>query len=554
MIRKIVYTIIIAVFTMLATQAQFIVTTNDEQVTHIDGNAKFTPTDDNGWKIGNIEIQNVLSIERAMLPVALNQQVMAQYYEGIKSTSFDGSANYYFCLSDVTTSYDETGQLMPVEPGMLMCFDLYANNSADADNAVIPEGVYPVNQEFIAGTAGVDYTFARILKEDGEIVYKILQAGTVTVAHNQDGTYTITGSFTAVSGEKFEVSFVGNIVFENQSESAEDTLMNLDVENTTFKECAITAHGGDADYHRFSLQLFDGDCTEDGVITSGIVLNIDLFATAPVDNEIVIPDGIYRATADYQEVEEFVPFTFMAGDCYTLMGYPLQVGTYVQDLRNAEVDGFIRHGYANAGTIEFKRDGEQYSVVVDLTMRNGVKVTGQYPMGKVSIFDERPEVPEGDWISSLKGDKQFAFSDDIYSYALMYPNYPVAGFNEFEIIVNDHESDESFILDFIVPDDVKSPVGTYTVGSLENPQAYTFIPGYYNYAVMLGTWCWLQYIDGANDPVGQAPATDGTIEITENADGTFNINFTLKDDADPKHTVTASWTGEILDPRDSWKK
>ena len=136
----------------------------------------------------------------------------------------------------------------------------------------------------------------------------------------------------------------------------------------------------------------------------------------------------------------------------------------------------------------------------------------------------------------------------------MYPNYPAAGFNEFEIIVNDHESDESFILDFIVPDDVKSPVGTYTVGSLENPQAYTFIPGYYNYAVMLGTWCWLQYVDGANDPVGQAPATDGTIEITENADGTFNINFTLKDDADPKHTVTASWTGEILDPRDSWKK
>lgn len=75
MIRKIVYTIIIAVFTMLATQAQFIVTTNDEQVTHIDGNAKFTPTDNNGWKIGNIEIQNVLSIERAMLRLlSINKQ------------------------------------------------------------------------------------------------------------------------------------------------------------------------------------------------------------------------------------------------------------------------------------------------------------------------------------------------------------------------------------------------------------------------------------------------------------------------------------------------
>lgn len=551
MFRKIYYAIILALFAAFSVQAQFIVKTVDEMITHVDGNATFNQSSEGAWSVAGIDIANVTSISRAMLPVVLDTQAVAQYYEGVKSTSNDGSANYYFCLSQGETSYDATGQLVPINPGMMMCIDLYAAESADVENAIIPEGVYPITADCIEGTVGVDYTFARVLLEDGTVDYKILQSGTVTVTHIENG-YSITGEFVTAQGEKFQVSYTGSIQFTNMSESAEDTLMNQDVDNTTFKECAITAHGGDADYHRFSLQLFDGD-SSDGVITSGVVLNIDLFATAPVNDEISIPAGIYTASPDYQELEDFQPFTFMAGDCYTLMGFPLNVGTYVQDLRNSAEDGFIRHGYANAGTIEVKRDGEKYNIIVDITMRNGVHMTGEFPMGDVSIFDERPIVPEGDWISTLKEDKTMAFSDDIFAYAHMYANYPAAGFNEFEVIVNDHGTDESFILDLIVPADVKKPVGTFTLGSLDNLQAYTFIPGYYNLAVMLGTWPYLLYEDGVNDPVGQAPATEGSIEIKENADGTYTIDFVLKDDAEPKHTVTASWTGEIQDTHGTWK-
>lgn len=552
MIRKIFTSLFVAAVAVTAVNAQFIVEKNDSTIVNIDGNLKFENPAQGTWSVSGIDVANIRYIKRAMLPVQLNQQAVAQYYEGIKSTSSDGSANYYFCLSDVPTSYDATGQLQPVEPGMMMCFDLYGANSADEENAIIPEGTYPITSTLASGTTGVDYTFARVLNSAGEVEYKILQAGNVEVKHIDAG-YQIDCTFTTVEGETFEVHYTGEIVFTNMSEDAEDTLMNQDVENTTFRECAITAHGGDADYHRFSLQLFDGDVTEEGVITSGVVLNIDLFATTPEGDEIVIPDGTYTASPDYQEIEDFEPFTFMAGDCYTLMGYPLQVGTYVQDLRTSAEEGFIRHGYANAGTIEFKREGDKYSLKVDLTMRNGIRMTGEYPMGDVNIFDERPEVPEGDWISTLREDKTLAFSDDIYAYAHLYPSYPVAGVNEMEIVVNDHGTDESFLLDIILPEGVTSPVGTYTLGSLDNPQPYTYIPGYYNYAVMLGTWAWLQYVDGVNDPVGQAPATDGTIVITENADGTFTINYELKDDADPKHTVKATWTGDILDPRGSWK-
>ncbi len=550
--RRILNTIVLAVFMAATVQAQFIIEQNNDTIINVEENVTFKQEAGNAWSVMGVDVANVKSISRAMLPVQLSIQQVAQYYEGVKSTSRDGSANYYICLSDVEVSYDETGQLLPVVPGMLMCIDLYAEESADEENAIIPAGVYKVDDTLSAGSAGSDYTFARILTAEGEVVYKLLKEGEINVQHTEEG-YQIDCRFVTVYGEVFTVSYTGEIVFTNMSDSAEDSLMNNDVENTVFRECAITAHGGDSDYHRFSLQLFDGDSTDDGVITSGVVLNIDLFATAPENNEIVIPNGVYVASPDYQDLEDFEPNTFMSGDVYSLMGYPLHVGTYVQDLRNVEEDGFIRYGYANQGTIEFNREGDNYSLKVDLTMRNGIRLTGEYPMGKVNIFDERPQEPEGDWISTLKEDKVMQFTDEMYSYAHMYPNYPVAGFNEFEIIVNDHGTDESFILDIIVPEGVTSPVGSYTLGSLDNPQPYTFIPGYYNYAMLLGTWAWLQYVDGANDPVGQAPATEGSIEIKENADGTFTIDYILKDDANPKHTVTASWTGEINDPRQSWK-
>lgn len=93
--------------------------------------------------------------------------------------------------------------MLPAEPGMLMMFDLYAVDSEDPENAILPEGTYPVDDSQSAGTASESYTFARILDESGEVIYKILDGGTVTVKHNEDATYAIAGEFITTEGEKF---------------------------------------------------------------------------------------------------------------------------------------------------------------------------------------------------------------------------------------------------------------------------------------------------------------------------------------------------------------
>lgn len=552
-------TALMLMFAFVMANAQFIVETNDGRKHNVESNVVFTPGS-SSWTVDGIDISEIVSIYRAMSPTSLSIQAYASYYHGQESSSFDGSANYYFCLSDVEITYSADGQMLPAEPGMLMMFDLYAVDSEDPENAILPEGTYPVDDSQSAGTASESYTFARILDESGEVIYKILDGGTVTVKHNEDATYAIAGEFITTEGEKFQVSYNGNLTFTNMSQTADDTLMKKDVENTTFKGLTITAHGGDADYHRFTLQLYDGDCTADGVITSGIVLNIDLFSAPNTGDEIFITDGTYTASADYQMLEKFEQFTFLAGDCYSVLGFPLYVGTYVQDLRDAETEGFMRSGYANQGSIEIRRDGEKYYLKADLTMRNGIKLTGEYPLGEVLLLDERPIEPAGPWLSTLTADKEMAFSTDTYSYAHMYVGYrdkdwnTYDNVNEFEIIVNDHITNESFQLNVLVPAEKSSPEGTYTVADVENNDyaAYTFIPGYYEYVTMRGTWPYELFETGGNYPIAEAPATEGTIEIVKNDDGTFTISYELKDDAEPKNTIKAVWTGVINDPHSSW--
>lgn len=542
-----------------AVNAQFLIHTKEGRKQNVEGNLQFQESQQS-WTIDGVDIADIAEVTRSMPLTVLQHQAYATYYEGVKSSSYDGSANYYFCLSDVEVEYSEDGQLKPKAPGMLMMIDLFADESADPDNAILPEGTYEVNEDQIKGTASESYTFARILGEDGEMSYKILDGGTVVVKHADGGGYDISAEFLTTEGEKFSVVYVGNIVFENQSQSAQDTLMKDDVVDTVFKGVTITAHGGDQDYHRFSLQLYDGDCDANGYITTGVVLNIDLFSVPNSAEEIFITDGIYNASPDYQMIENFEQFTFLAGDCFTVLGYPLYIGTYVQDLRSAAEDGFMRSGYANQGTIEIKREGENYYIKADLTMRNGVKLTGEYPMGEVLLLDDRPIEPAGPWNSTLTADKEMIFSSETYSYAHLYPGYRDPNWvthsdvNEFEIIVNDHVTNESFQLNVLVPADVKSPEGTYTAADVENSKygAYNFIPGYYEYATQRGTWPYQLYEEGGNYPIAEAPATEGTIEIVKNDDGTFTISYNLKDDAEPKNTITGVWTGVINDTMNTW--
>lgn len=198
------------------------------------------------------------------------------------------------------------------------------------------------------------------------------------------------------------------------------------------------------------------------------------------------------------------------------------------------------------GTIEVKRSGSQYEFIVDVTTPEGVSIKGTYPMGDVNFIDNAPEKPAGDWLSILHEDKTVLFNPDDASECRVwtYTSY-FEGATKFEILVDNNTTDEAFQLDVLAAEGATSIAGTYTTPKdPDNPQAGEFIPGYQEFAVKRGTWPYLYYDFSASQYIG-APATEGTIEITELEDGKVEIQYEMKDDADPKNTIRSVWSGTI---------
>lgn len=542
---------------MLASSAsaQFVITKTDDTKTNVDG--KLTvETQGEAPTFGGINVNDISYITRKQ-NLQLTETLKANYFQGVKSQSSVGAANYYLVLTnDPDMEISDEQQFTPTTPGgAVVSLDIYAADSSDPDNAILPEGTYTLNESTAAGTADIQTTFVRQLGFKGVLEYKTIKSGTITVSRSDQGVYTIDGTFVSEQGEQFTVHYEGELAFENKSSSSKDTLMTDDVVNTVFKGLTITAHGGDEKYNRYTLQLFDGT-DNNGLISDGVVLNVDLFSTTPTGDDIIIADGTYTASADYEQIKEFKAMTFLPGACYSIMGYPLYAGTYLQDMRKSAETGTMLYGYANQGTITMKRDGSKYNVKVDLITRNGVHITGEYPMGDVDMIDSRPKNID----DRLHEDKEMAFSSDTYAYAYCTPGYQNQNHgeehpdvNEFELVVNDHVTNESFTLDLILPAGVTTPEGTYTVADVANDKyaPYTWVPGYHvgATAVRKGTWAYEHYVEDSVEPDIKAAATEGTIKITKNqgigGQDFYTIEYELKDDSNPKNTVKATWLGKI---------
>lgn len=548
--KRLFYTLMAALMMATTASAQFVITRKNDTKANYDGQLTFKQTA-NSYTVGGVSLNDIYYITRKQ-NIKLTDEIKGNYFEGLKSQSSEGAANYYLILTnDPDLEISQEQQYMPTtKGGVVFSLDIYGADSQDKDNAVIPEGTYPLDETTAAGTIDLQTTFARVMNPAGVIEYKTLKSGSVTVKH-VDGGYAISGTFVSDQGETFTAQYQGALTFDNKSESSQDNLMVADVENTVFKGVTVTAHGGDETYSRYTLQLFDGT-DNGGLISDGIVVNVDLFSTTPEGDDIIIADGTYEASADYEDIETFEAMKFLPGACYTVIGYPLNIGTYIQDLRIASITGTTLYGYANKGTVTVKRDGDKYSFKLDLTTRNGIHITGEYPMGEVLLVDRRPEAVD----DRLKEDRTLVFSHDTYSYAYCTPGYENQnagehhdGVNEFELVMNDHITNESFLLDLVLPADKRTPEGTYTVADAANDKydPYTFVPGYYVgiTSVRRGTWGYEHYVADSTEPDIVGVAVDGTINITKNADGTYTVQYQLKTDGDPQHTMTASWTGKI---------
>lgn len=458
-------------------------------------------------------------------------------YQG--GTGSDGSANYYIGLSNVPFEIDDQGEQVPTEPGIILYLDLYGQASQDASAARLPEGTYTLKSGATTGTANPDYTWAREKKQDGTIAYRKPVEGEITVLHTQK-RYLIKGTFVVgTEEENFAFTYEGELAFVDRTDPSGGAPVIREPVNATFTSASATWEYTGDESDRYTIRLQEGT-VEGGYLAHGHQLTIDLLSK-PLSSkeEMVLAEGVYSPSNDYVS-----PMTFTQGSTFNLMGYVYYYGTYLQQVESLEETPLI--GFAQEDTIEVKRSGSQYEFIVDVTTPEGVSIKGTYPMGDVNFIDNAPEKPAGDWLSILHEDKTVLFNPDDASECRVwtYTSY-FEGATEFEILVDNNTTDEAFQLDVLAAEGATSIAGTYTTPKdPDNPQAGEFIPGYQEFAVKRGTWPYLYYDFSASQYIG-APATEGTIEITELEDGKVEIQYEMKDDADPKNTIRSVWSGTI---------
>lgn len=458
-------------------------------------------------------------------------------YQG--GTGSDGSANYYIGLSNVPFEIDDQGEQVPTEPGIILYLDLYGQASQDASAARLPVGTYTLKSGATTGTANPDYTWAREKKQDGTIAYRKPVEGEITVLHTQKG-YLIEGTFVVgTEEENFAFTYEGELAFVDRTDPSGGAPVIREPVNVTFTSASATWEYTGDESDRYTIRLQEGT-VEGGYLAHGHQLTIDLLSK-PLSSkeEMVLAEGVYSPSNDYVS-----PMTFTQGSTFNLMGYVYYYGTYLQQVESLEETPLI--GFAQEDTIEVKRSGSQYEFIVDVTTPEGVSIKGTYPMGDVNFIDNAPEKPAGDWLSILHEDKTVLFNPDDASECRVwtYTSY-FEGATEFEILVDNNTTDEAFQLDVLAAEGATSIAGTYTTPKdPDNPQAGEFIPGYQEFAVKRGTWPYLYYDFSASQYIG-APATEGTIEITELEDGKVEIQYEMKDDADPKNTIRSVWSGTI---------
>lgn len=459
----------------------------------------------------------------------------------------DGSANYYIALANVSVGLADlegVQQYVPEKNGELIFLDIYGENSEDENFAIIPEGKYELGDVANEGIATTKFTLSRYLSEDGKtVIHRKYKAGHIDVTHLDafKRMYKIEAELTSVEGESVHLIYEGELVLMNRGESSIKTVIKNPV-NTIFHTAdAIYHHTSKTEgYDRYSVNLYQG-MMNGNVLTDGYCMHIDLFSEALSTKEnMQIKEGIYQISTD----TDFKPFQYQKGYMAALLGVPIYIGTYCQEVR--PTNEAVLYGFAVKGTIEVKREGDNYEFIVDITTPEGVSIKGTYPMGKVTFIDKSPELPGGDWNSLLKEDKtlEFKATDDVWVGCYDYGAYTYPNSTEYEIIVNNHTSNESFYLHFLANPDAKSPAGTYTVAKdPKNPQPGEFLPGYAEFDVLKDTWCYVKWVDGGE--AGGAPATEGTLTIKDNGNNNYTIEYEMKDDAQPKNTVKATWTGDM---------
>lgn len=171
------------------------------------------------------------------------------------------------------------------------------------------------------------------------------------------------------------------------------------------------------------------------------------------------------------------------------------------------------------------------------------------------VFNSLPTLVEfstteevGDWQSTLTDDYTLDLSSAVGTAVCYRDYYGTGGYNwQIKLKPEDGVSCDELDIELVVNSTVFEDgivSGTYNVAKdNSDPVPGEFLAGEYFYGYLY-TWYkggW----DADGKPQSKAPATGGTITVTNHGDGTYTIGFSLEDDRSTPRIFSGSWTGTM---------
>ncbi len=319
--------------------------------------------------------------------IALNSVACAYYLGDVWDT---GVADYYVVLTNDTLGVKADGFEVPMhQGGWLLYLDLWSDMSANALNAVLPEGTYTFGSGRDKGCFYNEFSLATNNKEqvyvDGQWKYKIedvlFSGGSVTVTHIAKG-YRIEAEVVTIANEQLSFVYEGAIAFENQSDD-EEWRPSIDKDIEMLPACGsirFYSSYAEANCDNYIISLFNvNNLTEDKMhpnVVGGIKLQLDIY---PELGKGIT--GTYRigTLSDQKYLLKKEPWVYYPG-CYW---GTMALGTFVEYV---EEDGSVVYCVVKGGELTItENDDKTYTIVADFTTERDKKVTCNWT-GSLSEF------------------------------------------------------------------------------------------------------------------------------------------------------------------------
>lgn len=432
-------------------------------------------------------------------------------YYGIE---YSETYNYYLLLSD--KGIGEDGYVIPY--GTYYQVDLYGlEGEVDEEGYIhVPAGTYTFDANDTTAEWTMGNYYSRYSKVNGDgTAYDAqsgFEAGQAVVTEN-----SIVLEVT-IAGVKHTVTYNGApklYVGTNGGGSSENVEMEAEYAYANYFGDQYTPGVAD-NYYLFLSDLgLDAEGYEQA---NGTYYRFDIYAPISADNATKVPAGTY---------------TIDMTDSGALWTASLSYSAYF--ILDEYGWDYVSNDYPASGTVVVGEDG---TIVAEVTMlMSGATHKVTYNGGNIVVYDNSSSGGGDDVVySTLTGD----WNCNLSAHTLYYQSYGdwyEVGYQNWVIAIMPNSQAGDFVqFDLLAgADSVTSFAGEYTIS--DSLDAYTAYPGYIDDGYLAGAWYYKE------DGVTMAPFVDGWVDIVDNGDGTYTVEFDVYDDAD--YNLTGSWTGEI---------